>query len=161
MNLSAIIANGTCAVSVLPQNITFLPVAQNVFTQAKKTSQIKPLVLTLDQCHGLGGGSLRAAVQVNGAMAGYDTHLFRDADSTAKGVGIMMRAEKYTDSVDDFYNPDAAVLTGQYTHELQSGVVPTDGTQLDYSVGFTNGNGTEEISPGDLKATLQFTFLYH
>lgn len=161
VNLSAIITNGTCTVSVLPQTVTFSPVAQNVFTQKEKTSQVKPLALTLNSCPGLAGGELRAAVRVDGQMAGYDTHLFRDVDSTAKGVGIMMRADKYTGSVADFYNPAAAVLTGQYTHEQQKGVVPKNGTQLDYSVGFTNGNGLEQISPGDLKATLQFTFLYY
>lgn len=94
-------------------------------------------------------------------MAGYDPHLFRDVDSSAKGVGIMVRAEKYSGSTRDFYNPVAAVLTGQYTHEQPAGEVPTDDTKLDYSLGFTNGNGTEGIAPGKLQATLQFTFLYH
>lgn len=161
VNFSATIVNGTCAVSVLPQTVTFLPVAQNVFTQAKRTSQVKPLVLTLNSCPGLAGGELHAAVRVDGKMADYDTHLFRDVDSTAKGVGIMMRADKYTGSVADFYDPDAAVITGQYTHEQPKGEVPRNGTQLEYSVGFTNGSGSEQIFPGDLKATLQFTFLYH
>lgn len=56
VNFSALITNGTCEVSVSSQNITFLPAAQNIFSQPKQTSEIKPLVLTLEQCHGLGGG---------------------------------------------------------------------------------------------------------
>lgn len=161
VNFSAIISNGTCEISASSPSITFLSIAENAFSRPKQTSEIQPLVLTLEQCHGLGGGGAHASIRVDGNMATYDPHLFRDADSSAKGVGIMVRAEKYTGSVDDFYNPDAAVLAGQYTHEQQAGVVPADGTQLDYSVGFTNGNGLEGVSPGALKATLQFMFLYH
>lgn len=160
LNVSALILNGTCAVTASPGAISFDPVGMGRFTRPGQTAQVKPLQITLSGCRGIGGGAMSAAVRVNGAGATFDPALFLDPSSTTQGVGVMLRAGEYTGALGNFYDANQAVRTGDYTFGRPAGQVMTDGNQ-DYSVGLTNGNGQQAVRPGNLTATLQFTFLYH
>lgn len=94
-------------------------------------------------------------------MATFDSNLYQDVKSSTEGVGVLLRAEKYTGALNDFYNPAKAVLSGGYTYSYPTGSFPTSGSQLNYTLGFTNGNGKKPVKPGDFSAALTFSFQYH
>ncbi|WP_329911559.1 fimbrial protein [Serratia quinivorans] len=160
LNVSAVILNGTCEVAASPGAITFDPVRVGRFNGAGQTAQVKPLHLTLSACQGIGEAGMSAAVRVNGTVAPFDSALFLDAASSTQGLGVMLRTGKYTGPLGDFYDAGQAVRNGDYSFGQPVGQAMPDGG-LDYSVGLTNGTGQQVVLPGDLAATLQFTFLYH
>lgn len=164
LSVTAKITNGTCRVVASPENIIFAPVYTGRFSSYGATSQVLPLKLVLSDCNGLGGGVEQAAIKVEGQMAqnDFDPVLFLDQNgTTAKGVGFILRAEKYTGNASDFYNPQKAVRNGDYTYNYLAGQVPENGTTLDYSVGLTAGNHTQPVEAGEVTSTLSFIFLYH
>lgn len=161
VTFSADISNGTCNVSVSPAELMFPSVNKGKFAAAGTTAQILPLKLTVTQCAGLGGGERQASVKVTGSMASFDANLFRDVGSDATGVGVMLRSGLYSGDLGQFYDVKAALKNGDVTSvPVVKGGVPPDNTNMDYSVGLTNGNGSEVVSSGDVMATLHFTFLY-
>lgn len=162
LSVTAKITNGTCKVTASPVSIHFDPVYIGKLSSVGATSQILPVKLVLSECNGLGGGGEQAAILVEGQMAQFDSNLFLDkSGTTAKGVGIMLRPEKYTGNASGFYNPQNAVRSGDYTYNHPAGKVPENNSILDYTVGLTTGNHSEAVAPGDIISTLRFTFLYH
>ncbi|CAI1209559.1 TPA: type 1 fimbrial protein [Serratia liquefaciens] len=162
LSVTAKITNGTCRVAASPVSINFDPVYMGRLSSVGATSQILPVTLVLSECNGLGGGGEQAAIQVEGQMAQFDSALFLDqSGTTAKGVGVMLRPEKYTGNPSDFYNPLKAVRSGDYTYNSLAGKVPENGTTLDYSVGLTTGNHSQPVAAGEVTSTLRFIFLYH
>lgn len=154
------INDGTCSVSLEPNTINFKNVRLSNFSAPGTTTEIQPLQLILRDCQGLPDGRLKAGITTTGDMASFDSYLYRDPSSTAEGVGVLLRAGKFTDR-SDFYDTSKAVISGGRSYELAVGNAPVSGKVLDYSLGFTNGNGQESVTPGKLVATLTFSFSYH
>ncbi|CAI1616307.1 fimbrial protein [Serratia marcescens] len=160
VSFSAKINDGTCSVSLEPNAINFKNVIASDFSVPGTTTEIQSLQLTLKDCQGLPDGSLKAGITTVGGVASFDPYLYRDSSSTSDGVGVLLRAEKYTDKR-DFYDTSKAVISGGRSYELAVGSAPVSGKVLDYSLGFTNGNGHTSVTPGKLVATLTFRFSYH
>lgn len=161
LDVSAYITNGTCDVATTQPVIMFAAVAPNVFNKQKQTVQIASFNLEVKNCTTIGGGGLRPGVLVNGDVSPEDPYLFRThSPDNAQGIGVLLREGEYKGHLAGFYDPTSLVSDGHYTNIGQPGDAVIE-RKLSYTFGLSNGASTSSVSPGDVLATLQFSFAYN
>lgn len=161
LDFNATVFNATCDINI-PDEVVLNPAHASVFTQEGDTSEVRKLSVSLENCTGEGLGKRGAAIQVNGTMdqSGSMGSIFRDSNSTAEGIGIMVKDRDYNGSLSGYYNSPGTVRSGALTH-LGSLEGNLSGKKLDYSVGLTRGkSGHSDSVVGKVQATLEFVFIY-
>lgn len=170
LTVNANLIAGSCDL-VLEGNgkITFGPHTSQDFVVGNGTAEVQSFALRVANCstptttHA--GWNVRIKVGVGGGTTtanGSGAHIFTDnANST---TGFMLReldnqSPSWTGGIGTFYDPSASVGNGDYTHQ-ESGSVLTDGSALNYAVGFVQAAPQTPAEPETVKATLTFTFEY-
>lgn len=161
LNVSANINNGTCDVVSNNNLIIFNPISHNVFNERKQTLQIISFNLELKNCMTLSGGVMRHGVRVTGDVSQEDRYLFQKlSKDSAEGVGIILREGEYMGTLRNFYDQSLMVSDGMYTHIAQAGEAAVN-KNLIFTVGLSNGDSQSPVTPGDVLAYLEFSFVYH
>lgn len=160
LDVNTYITNGTCDISSTQPVIVFSPVSTQLFNQPKKSVQLTSFKVELKDCMTLSGGTLRPSVRVNGAVSQEDRYLFQSlSPDSAAGVGVILRQGDYKGSPSNFYEQNALVSDGTYTHIGQQGEAAING-QLNYTIALSNGVSQSAVTPGDVLAHIQFSFDY-
>ncbi|MEH4266365.1 fimbrial protein [Klebsiella aerogenes] len=155
------VQDATCNISIPQVNAEGAPLmlgrfAEEDFTQHNGTAAVQAFQVRVDNCTGT--SSSRPALRATGAVLTGNDRVFNDTPGGTSG--FMVRAEKYTGTLADFYSTtDAAVVrNGAETYDNSHDLV-ADGV-LDYTVGFVTPPGNTPAA-GDVKASITFEFHYH
>ncbi|MNH26505.1 hypothetical protein D3C79_865620 [compost metagenome] len=121
------------------------------------TAATLPVQVTITGCDG-DAGTTQPALKVSGTTLADNVRVFNNAADSA--AGFMLRAEKYTGSLTDFYSTTdpQVVKSGDNTYDGSAGLKA--GGTVDYTVGFVVPPGKTAAS-GDVNASVTFDFLYH
>ncbi|WP_436883505.1 fimbrial protein [Enterobacter asburiae] len=170
LTVSANLRAGTCELTPVGNGkITFAPHTAQDFVAGNGTAEVQSFAIQVSNCsvplstHI--GWNTRIRVRAGGGTTtgtNSNGHVFTDnANST---TGFMLReldnqSPSWTGDIRSFYDPSASVGNGEYTHQ-ESGSVITDGSALNYAVGFVQVAPQTPAEPETVKATLTFTFEY-
>lgn len=167
VQMEGLVTKGACEFDFKP-TLSFDEVVPADFMDNGGTAQIKTFSLTLNKCVGPEGGTSRAGVSFLGAtlidsgVAPVDAIFSEDVNGA---VGFMFRAGKFTGPLADFRKNDNAVVVKNQPatwddDRFTPGVVPVDGTTVEYTAGFVwNGNGTIPENT-NVKALVTFAMNY-
>lgn len=155
VNFSAKLTDGTCTVRLDKSTLSLGTVSPSQL-QPDSLVTAQPFTVTVEQCTGLGRGTLRPALTVTGP-GGFTggRYLFRDySATTSAGVLVIQSAS----------SPDYSMTEVQNNSEISlatPGNVPRD-QQLTFYAGVSCGgkDSCASVRPGTLSATLMFSFAY-
>lgn len=155
------VQNATCNISIPQVNSAGAPLmlgrfAEEDFTKHNGTVAVQAFQVRVDDCTGT--SSSKPALKATGAVLTGNDRVFNDTPGGKSG--FMVRAEKYTGTLEDFYSTTdtTVVKNGDDTYDNSPDLVK-DGV-LDYTVGFVTPPGNTPSS-GDVKASITFEFHYH
>ncbi|MCT4737208.1 fimbrial protein [Raoultella ornithinolytica] len=155
------VQDATCDISIPQVDAAGTPLklgqfAEDDFTSHHGTVATQTFQIRVDSCSGT-SAKAPALKATGGVLTGND-RVFNN--NSSGGAGFMVRAEKYTGSLENFYSTtDAAVVqNGAETYDGSPDLVK-DGV-LEYTVGFVTPPGTTPVA-GDVKASITFEFHYH
>ncbi|OMQ23691.1 fimbrial protein [Serratia oryzae] len=153
INFSAMLTNGTCALSLDRSILPLGTVSPLQFTPGRLLAP-KPFTLFIRNCTGSGLFTPQVSVFGNGVTQD-NKWLFRNAGSAA-GIGIMVIQ---SDTVPDYSQSE--IKDGTIIQVANTGQIPAD-QELTFYAGASCGGttGCAEIGSGEVTATLMFDFAY-
>ncbi|CAI1750360.1 P pilus assembly protein, pilin FimA [Serratia fonticola] len=129
------------------------------------------LLLALTNCQGIPGNSLRPTIIITGDTDGLgDPSLYRSADSTSTGVGVILRYCATDMSSGSQITNASAPLFWDLTDERQENgcsiysadTLPQDNSSIPLYMAMSRGTGPYSgVHSGTLKAKLHFQFEWH
>ncbi|WP_421081365.1 fimbrial protein [Serratia fonticola] len=155
LDFSAVLTNGTCTLSL---DKSTLPLGVIAKSQLRPNQLVapQPFTLSVQDCTGSAGGSLKPVVTIAGTGTTQDSKwLFRNAGSAANtGILVIQSA-----SVPDYSQPE--VKNNSVLSLANPGQIPVNQTFTFYAGASCGGStGCATVATGDVTATLMFTFLY-
>ncbi|WP_447888140.1 fimbrial protein [Serratia fonticola] len=155
LNFTAVLADGTCTLSL---DKSTLPLGAVSYSQLRPNQLVapQPFTLSVQDCTGAMGGSLKPVVTITGTGVTQDNKwLFRNAGS-AKGAGILVIR---SNSIPDYSQPE---IKNNGTIALaNAGQIPIN-QAFTFYVGASCGGSTgcATIGLGEVTANLMFTFAF-
>lgn len=148
VNFRATIVPGTCEIK-LDQEFLHLGSVQTSLLLSGAVAASDTFSLQVQNCSGTAPGSQKPVIQVTGNGDGSGSKwLFRDADSDAQGVGVLLTQNMNTVRHDDKL-------------QFQGIVPPATGAAMEFSAGVSCiDSGGCNPTTGKLIARVTFNFLY-
>lgn len=155
LNFSAFLTDGTCALS-LDKSTLFLGAIGKSQLRPGRLVAPQRFTLSVRDCSGKAGGSLKPGVTVTGSGVTQDQKwLFRNTGS-ATGTGIVVIQN---DSVPGYDRLE--VKHGDFFSLVQVDQIPLNQELAFYAAASCGGNtGCASIGTGSVTASLMFTFAY-
>lgn len=155
LNFSALLTNGTCTLSL---DKSTLPLGLIAKSQLRPNQLVvpQPFILSVQNCTGQAGGSLKPTVTITGNGVTQDNKwLFRNAGSAA-GIGILVIRSESVPS----YN-QSEIKNNSTIQLANAGQVPVNQAFTFYAGASCGGStGCARTATGDVTANLMFTFAY-
>lgn len=155
LEFSALVVERTCTLSLNRSTLPLGDIPQSRLRPGQLVAQ-QPFVLSVKDCTGRPGGSLKPVVTVSGSGALHDGRwLFRGFGAhSATGVMVIQ-----SDSEAEYSQPE--LRDGSIIALGNTGDVPRDQSFTFYAGASCGGNtGCAANTPGALTASVSFTFTY-
>ncbi len=95
ISVQAEIEAGTCDVSIGQPKIELKPISDLDIKDGKQPLNLEKITLKISNCTGRGAANAKPKVTITGNTIGNETHLFREATSTAdKRIGIVLASKE-------------------------------------------------------------------
>lgn len=155
LDFSAVLTNGTCTLS-LDKSTLPLGVINTSRLRPNQLVAPQPFTLSVRDCTGSSGGSLKPVVTVTGTGATQDGKwLFRNTGSAANTGFLVIQSA----TVPDYSRPE--VKNNSVLSLADAGQIPVNQTFTFYAGASCGGSsGCAAVATGDVTATLMFTFTY-
>ena len=155
LDFSAVLTNGTCTLSLDKSTLQLGAIGKSQL-RANQFIAPQPFVLSVKDCTGSAGGSLKPVVTIEGTGAIQDGKwLFRNAGSAA-GTGILVIQSTSLPGYSQSEVKNKSVLS-----LANAGQIPINQTFTFYAGASCGGSsGCASVATGDVTATLMFTFTH-
>ncbi|EPL0836684.1 fimbrial protein [Klebsiella aerogenes] len=165
LSVTAPVVTASCDISI-PQSVNEIPLGTFIasdFSENKGTASVRNFQVKIDNCSGE-AGTMHPALKVQGGHLDNNPYVF--SSQASNPIGFLIRAEKFSGSLADFYNTNARTTVKDDAFSYDNDVHLIKGGVMDYTVGLVapglapGGDGTAPAT-GDVKASVTFEFIYH
>lgn len=165
LSVTAPVVTASCDISI-PQSVNEIPLGTFVasdFSENKGTVSVRNFQVKIENCNGE-AGTMRPALKVHGEHLANNPYVF--SSQASNPIGFMIRAEKFSGNLADFYNTNAKTTVEDNAFSYDNDANLVKGGVMDYTVGLVapglaSGGDGKAPSAGDVKASVTFEFLYH